>query len=380
MPNFFRTDKESEDNLSVQNIILLENDGTLPLPKNNQEIAIYGSGNHPIPDRSADIAVYMISRHTEGELTPTGYELSRQEKQELNSITAAYPKTVVILNTDNVIDTRYLRSHSSVSAILLISPAEDINNQAIVDILTGQAAPSGRLDIAWAENYEDYRAALRYGYQYFDTFGVKPAYPFGFGRSYTSFSVSPRCVIISGQNVLVHASVTNIGVRCSGQEMVQVYYSAPDGKLKKPYQNLAGFIRTQELVPGETEQVTVSFPLISMAAYDEGKAVWVLEEGLYYIRVGTHSRNTHIAAALYIDREVIIEQCPSSHNTTFAKLPARIAAPYTYEGEAREKESAIVIDVITSTLKPNDKSSDKNRTADPALRSAERKTHEKVFL
>lgn len=355
MQNIFRICKESTENLAAQSVILLENDGTLPLPKDAQRIVVCGNGNHPTPDSSADIAVYVVSRCVSGELAPSDYELSVQEKQELNAITAAHPKTVVILSTNSMMDTQYLRSHTGVCAILLISPEEKMSTQAVVDILTGKTAPSGRLDAAWAENYTDCRAAFRYGYRYFDTFGVKPAYPFGFGRSYTSFSVVPGCVMISGKNVLVHASVTNIGVRCSGQEVVQVYYSAPAGKVKKPYQELAGFIRTKELAPGETERVTVSFPLISMASYDGERAVCVLEEGLNYIRVGNHSRNTHIAAALSIDSEVIVGKRPSrnSSDAAFAELSAHIVHPYTYEGEAREKKSAVVIDVITSTLNPN---------------------------
>lgn len=192
------------------------------------------------------------------------------------------------------------------------------------------------------------------GYRYFDTFGVKPAYPFGFGQSYTGFSIKTNSVMLSGQNVVVHAAVTNTGTRYPGHEVVQVYYSAPAGRLEKPYQELAGFAKTRELSPGETEQVAVSFPIASMASNSEAQAAYILEEGLYYIRVGNHSRNTHIAAALSLDGNVVTQQLTNRipADETFPELSAKGATPYTYVGESEEKGNALVIDVIPAVLKP----------------------------
>lgn len=349
MANLFET-----GSYQAEEVILLENDGTLPLPKNSHKITVCEKGKVTTED-NADIAVYVISRPSGGECTPADYELTEQEKQELNAVTTAYLKTVVLLCADRAVDTKYLRKQSGICAILLTRPEGNISKQVLLDILTGKTAPSGRLDTAWADSAEEHRNSFSCGYRYFDTFGVKPAYPFGFGRAYTSFSVVPGGLMISGQNIVVHASVTNMGIHHSGREVVQVYYSAPAGKLKKPMQELAGFVHTKELSPGETEKVTVSFPLVSMASFDEERDTWVLEEGLYYIRVGNHSRNTHIAAALSVDGEVIVAK-PSDGlplDATISRMPARNLGQYTYEGETREKEEAVVIDVITSTLKNN---------------------------
>ena len=446
--------------IAAQGMVLLENDGTLPLQKQVKKIAAYGSGvrrtvkggtgsgdvntrsvanveqgledagftitskawldrhdlackNHmdaymvkltetlkekgpagiadiladpyrdpDVPDitledidaSKADIAVYVIAR-TAGEgydrkSAPGDYELSAVEKQNLDMLTANFEKTVVILNVGGIIDTKYLRSLQRISAILLMSQAGNISGYALADVLTGKVTPSGHLTATWAENYEDYPSAKTYsyqngnlddeyytegiyvGYRYFDSFGVKPAYPFGFGRSYTDFSIRTDSVMLSGQNVVVHAAVTNTGTRYSGSEVIQVYYSAPAGKLEKPYQELAGFAKTRELAPGETEQVTVSFPIASMASYSEARAAYVLEEGLYYIRVGNHSRNTHIAAALSLDGDVVTQQMMNriSADEAFPELSARGTKPYTYEGEAEEKRGALVIDVIPAVL------------------------------
>ena len=347
MANLFQT-----GNYQAEEVILLENDGTLPLLKSSPKIMLCETGK-VTTKLDAELAVYVISRPSGEECTPADYELTEQEKQDLDALSAAYPKTVVILCTDRAVDTKVLRKHPGICAILLTKPAGNISEQMLLNILTGKTAPSGRMDAAWADSAEEHKNSFSCGYRYFDTFGVKPAYPFGFGRTYTSFSVAPSCLMISGQNIVVHASVTNMGLHHSGHEVVQVYYSAPAGKLKKTVQELAGFIQTKELMPGEEEKVAVSFPLVSMASFDEERETWVLEEGLYYIRVGNHSRNTHIAAALSVDGEVIVAK-PSGGlplDTTISRMPARNLGQYTYEGETREKEEAVIIDVITSTLK-----------------------------
>lgn len=320
----------------------------------------------------AEIAVYVIAR-TSGEgsdrkVLPGDYELSERERQNLEALTAAYKKTIVILNIGGVIDTKYLRGLDGVGAILLMSQGGNVSGNALADILTGAVTPSGHLTATWAENYGDYPSAQTFsymngdvadeyymediyvGYRYFDTFGVKPAYPFGFGRSYTEFSVTTGTVTVSGQDITVQVSVTNIGAEYAGRGVVQVYYSAPSGKLDKPYQELAGFAKTKVLTPGETEQVTVTFPITSMASYDEEQAAYLLEKGLYYIRVGTHSRNTHIAASLSLDSTVITEQLTNRvcADTALTNLSAQNVASYTYEGEDREKSLARVIDITAS--------------------------------
>ena len=320
----------------------------------------------------AEIAVYVIAR-TSGEgsdrkVQPGDYELSERERQNLETLTAAYKKTIVILNIGGVIDTKYLRGLDGVGAILLMSQGGNVSGNALADILTGAVTPSGHLTATWAENYGDYPSAQTFsymngdvadeyytegiyvGYRYFDTFGIKPAYPFGFGRSYTAFSVTTDAVAVSGQDVAVQVSVTNTGTEYAGREVVQVYYSAPAGKLEKPYQELAAFAKTKVLAPGETQKLTVTFPIISMVSYDEEQAAYLLEKGLYYVRVGTHSRNTHIAAALSLGSTVMAEQLTNRicADTDFASLSAQNAVSYTYEGENHEKSAATVIDITNS--------------------------------
>src|SRR5699024_2193701 len=108
-------------------------------------------------------------------------------------------------------------------------------------------------------------------------FNITPAYPFGFGRSYTTFALEVKDVALDGETVCVRVNVQNTGSRYAGRETVQVYLSQPQGKLDKPYQVLAGFAKTGSLAPGQCETVTVTFPLHTLASYDEEQAAYLLE-------------------------------------------------------------------------------------------------------
>lgn len=321
-----------------------------------------------------DTALYVIAR-TSGEGAdrrpePGDYELSPGEIDNLKTLTGAFRRVVVVLNAGGVMDTRFLRSQPGISALLLMGQGGSAGGLALADVLTGRVTPEGCLAATWAEQYADYPCAdsfgrqngdladeyyqegIYVGYRYFDSFGIKPAYPFGFGRSYTEFTLQPGRVSIAGNEVRAEVLVRNTGTRFSGRQAVQLYVSQPEGTLPKPYQVLAGFAKTGELAPGEAETLTVSFPLTALACYDETRAAWVLEAGLYYIRVGRHSRDTHIAAALRLDEAVITEQlqnraAPCQPLDELRPDPGRF---FTYPGEEQEKQNALVLEVIAAAL------------------------------
>ena len=322
----------------------------------------------------ADAALYVIARNSgEGadrKLIPGDYELTDHEKQNIEALGKAYDKIVVVLNVGGVIDTKFLRGCPQVAAILNMSQAGNISGYALADVLTGKVTPSGHLTTTWAENYSDYATAETFshmngdvddeyyhdgiyvGYRYFDTFGVAPAYPFGYGLSYTTFDVKADSVAVEGDTAVVRTTVTNTGGEYGGKEVVQVYYSAPAGDLEKPYQELAGFAKTGELAPGASETVEIRFPLASMASYCEERSRYVLEPGKYYIRVGTHSRNTHIAAALELSQRVVTSvlknQLPLDVELELISPAGK--TPYGYAGEEAEKASAPVIPVDAAAI------------------------------
>ena len=321
-----------------------------------------------------DLAIYVIAR-TSGEgadrkQAPGDYELSEREIENLRIMTAYYEHTVVVLNVGGVIDTRFLRSQKGIDAILLMSQPGCAGGLALADVLTGKVTPSGRLTATWAENYADYPAAESFsylsgdlddspyregifvGYRWFDSFGITPAYPFGFGRSYTEFDLRVKRTEILGESVRVTVSVRNTGTEHTGRETVQVYASQPRGKLEKAYQVLAGFAKTGDLAPGGEETVEIRFPIRSLASYDEERAAWVLEEGIYYVRVGSHSRNTRIAAALRLEEGIVCEQLRNKvrPDCRMELIHADPAGFYTYLSEGSEKASALELEIIPATI------------------------------
>ncbi|MDO4332161.1 MAG: glycoside hydrolase family 3 C-terminal domain-containing protein [Eubacteriales bacterium] len=321
-----------------------------------------------------DTAVYVLARNSgEGkDRRPVAgdYELSEEEKEAITAVAQSYEHVIVVLNVGGVIDTGFLRETKGIDAILLMSQAGNISGLALADVLTGKVNPSGHLASTWARSYGDYPGALTFGhmngnvndeyyeegiyvgYRYFDTFNVTPAYPFGYGSSYTNFEVKTESVFADEQNVTVKVTVKNTGDTYAGREVVQVYYSAPQGRLEKPYQELAAYAKTKELAPKEAQSLHISWPLKRMASYDEERAAYVLEAGTYYIRVGTSSRNTHIAAAIALEQEAVTEKLGNrlTLDCEMKLLSAKGVVPYSYEGEAKEKETAVKLSVNAAKI------------------------------
>ena len=319
----------------------------------------------------ADTAIFVISRNSgEGKDRndlPGEYELFDEEYESLRKVAAAYATTVVVLNVGAVIDMKAILSVEGVDAVLNMSQAGNYGGYALADAITGRQAPSGHLTSTWAVNYSDYPSAdtfshcngdtddeyytegIYVGYRYFDTFNVTPQYPFGYGLSYTSFSVECAGCTADESEVCVRARVTNTGSR-PGRQVVQVYYSAPAGTLEKPYQELAGYAKTKELAPGESEELTVRFATADMASYSPGRAAWILEPGTYYVRMGVHSRDTKVVLALVLDGEAVTEQVKNllPLDCELKLLSAKGARPCSYEGEETEKAAAPAVALSAS--------------------------------
>ncbi len=267
-------------------------------------------------------AVYVISR-TAGEGADRwnkrgDYLLYEEELAQLRQLAGAYEKLVLVLNLGGVIDMSEILSVEGVNAILLMGQLGNIGGQVLGDVITGKVNPSGKLTDTWAARYEDYPSSANYshnngnvddeyytdgiyvGYRYFDTFGVRPIYPFGFGRSYTTFEILPGEVRLDGETVSVDVTVRNTGI-VTGREVVQLYASAPAGDLPKPKQELICFAKTDFISPTAAQKLTLSFQVRQMASYSEQRAAWVLEAGDYWVRVGNSSRDTRLAAVIRLD-------------------------------------------------------------------------------
>ena len=192
-----------------------------------------------------------------------------------------------------------LEEAGQIKAILYISLPGQEGGAAVADVLYGRAFPGGRLTATWAGQYEDYPSAKSFGYlsgdlekeeyregiyvgyRYFDSFEKKPLFPFGYGLSYTTFSIEPLEVKNTEDGVEVTAAVKNTGKSYAGREVVQIYVTLPQNGGAKEYQRLAGFKKTKVLLPGEEERLAVTIDQKSLASYSEQQCGWVIEAGVY---------------------------------------------------------------------------------------------------
>ncbi|MBP5653961.1 MAG: glycoside hydrolase family 3 protein [Clostridiales bacterium] len=271
---------------------------------------------------ATDMAIMVITRNSgEGadrKNEEGDYKLSGEEINMLEVLRASYPKLIVLLNVGGVIDTTELKD-CGVNSLLLISQTGNITGHIAADLVVGKTVPSGKLTSTWAGDYDKYPTSATFntdrheefyleglyvGYRYFDSFGVEPDYPFGFGRSYTTFDVSVADVICEGSRIKAVVNVTNTGDRFPGKEVIQIYCSAPGTRIDRPYQELICFAKTGLIMPGDTEQVTLFFKASDLACYDEESFCNVICEGDYYIRIGTSSRDTKIEAVVNIPADI----------------------------------------------------------------------------
>lgn len=332
-------------------------------------------------DGTTDTAVYVLSRNSgEGSdrtLDAGDYYLTAAEEHNLAKLASAFEKTIVLLNVGGVIDTKFFDEIEGLDAMLLMSQAGMEGGNAVVQVLNGTVTPSGKLTDTWAENYsdypssagfgandgdvnqEDYTEGIYVGYRYFDTFNVTPAYPFGYGLSYTDFALAVDEVTADPERVTVTATVTNTGSACTGREVVEVYFSAPDGELEKPYQELAAYAKTDELAPGESQTLTISYYTAEMSSYDVERAAYIMEEGDYLVRVGSSSRNTKAAAVIRLDETVVTEQLSNQlePDKTLSLLSREGISPYTYAGEAEEIAAAPVLELAAAQMETADHAS-----------------------
>ncbi len=264
----------------------------------------------------SDVAVIVIYRFScEGhdrKAVPGDYYLSAEEQQLIQQVTAAFDRCVVVLNVGSVMDVCWIRENHKIGGALLAWQAGMEGGAAIADVLCGDVNPSGKLTDTIACSYSDYPSSRTFnesedyvaydediyvGYRYFETIpgaAKRVVYPFGYGLSYTGFAISKPLAELSGQDIRVTVGVKNTG-SCSGKEVVQIYYSAPQGKLGKCKIALAAFQKTRLLEPGEQQILTLSFPVKDMASYDDlgiwQESAYILEKGAYHFFVGNQSRN-----------------------------------------------------------------------------------------
>lgn len=254
------------------------------------------------------------------------YQLSQEELDNINRINNSFKNVILVLNSNALEISSVARLKNIKGIILMGVPGMEAGN-SLADVLTGAVNPSGRLTSTWAKKFKDYstcythaatsksvknktidyKEGIYVGYRYFDTFDITPLYPFGYGLSYTTFEMSLEYFEASWISIMMRVKVTNTG-SCSGRQVVQVYCTLPEGKLDKPYQVLCGFGKTGKIRPGESEEITVKIPMMAITSFDEDKSEFLMEQGDYIFRLGSHSRDTKICAKMVLDKTTILKK------------------------------------------------------------------------
>lgn len=351
--------------VSDEGIVLLQNDGALPLkegtsvallgeyqnfrisaigagaikPRWNLSIveAIERSGCLRIAD-TAETALFFISRSSGEGKDNKPYEgyyyLTVKEKAGLRQAAEHHKNVVLILNTGYPIEAQHLLG-AGVSAILWTGFPGQRGAESLIDILCGKVNPSGKLADTWALDYFDapssknfinldehssvytddsrkYGATIYYeegpfvGYRYFDSFDKRAAFCFGHGLSYTKFDISGAAAF--AENTLTaKVRVRNI---CGpiGRQTVQVYVESPKGVLTKPKRTLAGFAKSGLLGEGENEELIIVIPAKDFAVYDDRTSAFVLEKGEYSVWIGDSLDSAHIVSNFMVEETTVAEK------------------------------------------------------------------------
>ena len=283
-----------------------------------------------------DVAIMTIRRNagegSDRHNRPGDWSLTDGELNSMKNIAAAFhaqgKKLIVILDIGGVIETSSWKDIPD--AILLPWQAGEEGGNAIADILSGKVCPSGHLPMTFPVAYEDvpssknfpqndnggvfdknkstigytkYDEGIWVGYRYFDTFGKPVSYPFGYGLSYTTFSLSGLKVRYGKSVCKAVVTVTNTG-KVAGREVAQLYVSAPKGTLEKPKKELKAFAKTRNLQPGESQTLTLTFRPMDLASFDAGTNSWVLDPGVYEVMIGQSVENIKLTAPMKISKGV----------------------------------------------------------------------------
>ena len=326
----------------------------------------------------ADVAIYVISRisgeSVDRRLKKGDYYLSEVEEQELTELSELYPKLIVVLNIGGVMDLSFM-DKIPVAGLVVLSQAGMEGGNALGDVLTGKVNPCGHLTDTWACRYEDYpcsdtfshrngniheelyKEGIYVGYRYFDSFNIKARYPFGFGRSYTEFSMQFEDMqVAEDASVQLKIKVTNEGTS-AGKQVVQIYVACPQGKKAKERKRLVGFEKTGILAPGETENVDITFSLELLESYDTGHSGYYLDKGAYGLFMGENICDCKLIGKLVLSEKIYLQKltsiCPLHSSLKEFKPDAAVEEEWwkTLEHIYSEKEvKTICIDTQVQNL------------------------------
>ena len=278
--------------------------------------------------KPSDIALVVIGRAAgedrENKLIKGSYYLTDSEMNMLDLVTESFDRVAVIMNCGNIIDMSWtLKYGDKIGAIVYAWQCGMESGNGLADVLTGKISPSGKLTDTIAVNYEDYPSAKNFGnkafnnyaedifvgYRYFETFdNTKVLYPFGFGLSYTDFEITVSDFKYEN-GAKITATVKNTG-NVKGKEVLQVYVTQPEGRLKKAKKSLVAFAKTNELAPNESGEITFDIEPYAFSSYDEGSHSYIIEKGKYEFLIGNCVNSCTVAGTVDLEERVIEKLTP----------------------------------------------------------------------
>ncbi|MFG2866762.1 beta-glucosidase [Streptomyces sp. NPDC048338] len=258
--------------------------------------------------RAADTAVVVVATtervESEG-FDRTDLALPGRQDDLVRAVAAANPNTVVVVNAGSPVEMPW---RDEVAAILLSWFPGQEGGAALADVLTGASEPGGRLPTTWpvaladapvtevtpTGGVLDYAEGLFIGYRAWDRAGAVPAYPFGHGLGYTTWSYD--ALEVTGDTARVR--ITNTGAR-PGREVVQVYLAPQDDTVERPVRWLAGFASV-EAGPGASVEAEIPLARRAFEIWDEEKSAWTFVAGTYEVRAAHSLGDTRLTATLEI--------------------------------------------------------------------------------
>lgn len=264
----------------------------------------------------ADVAIVVVGRYNK--IESEGFDLKTMDlpagqDELIAAVEKANPHTIVVLNTGDPVTMKWL---DSTHALLDMWYDGQEGGHALAAVLFGDANPSGKLPVSLPKKFEDspayghypgkdlkveYAEGIYVGYRYYDTKNVAPAFPFGYGLSYTKFDYSDLKMNRSegsGKNARYEYSlnVRNAGSR-AGAEVVQLYVHDGHAKIDRPAHELKGFARV-ELQPGESKMVHFTLDRAALSYWNPTTKTWQADPGQFEIHVGASSRDIRLRSTL----------------------------------------------------------------------------------
>ena len=380
----FEADHEKARKIAAESMVLLKNDGILPLKK-DAKVAFVGEfartprfqgggssnvnaykvtsaleaaetmGLHvsfapgyatktPEPDaalleeaaktaEAADVAVVFVG--ITDAMESEGFDrrtLSMPENHEalVAAVSKVQKNTVVVVMCGGCITMPWL---SDVRGVLYAYLGGEAVGPATLDLLFGDANPSGKLAESFPKRLEDnpsylyyfgdeqnrteYREDIFVGYRYYDKKSIDVLFPFGYGLSYTTFEYSDlrldKAEMLDTDTLTVTVKVKNTGA-VRGKEVVQLYVGMPQSRTIRPEKELRGFEKV-ELAPGEEKTVSFTLSKRAFAYYRTDIADWYAESGDYVIMAAKSSRDVACTATVRVTSTTEIKRVYTMNST-----------------------------------------------------------------